>query len=78
MYSYKASADEQAEDKANEKKYKKYSYNEIKRIVEEKENNIVQPTLSNNKSIKNITKNINKKSKNDKPNHAQLFYNLFN
>ena len=36
MYYYRPTTDEQTEDKLNQKEYKKYSYDEIKKIVEEK------------------------------------------
>ena len=38
MYYYRPTTDEQVEDKINQKEYKKYTYDEIKKIVEEKEN----------------------------------------
>ena len=36
MYSYRQNVDEQLEEKINQKDYKKYSYDEIKKLVEEK------------------------------------------
>ena len=81
MYSYKPTADEQAEDTVNQKKYKKYSYNEIRRIIEEAYNKVIKPTTTSNttKNNNNNIKNINKTSnnKNEKSNPANLFYNLF-
>ena len=71
MYHYRPTTDEQVENKINQKEYKKYSYDEIKKIVEEKGDRIVQPQKPIKKSLKNIMK------KNDKPNSANLFYNLF-
>ena len=53
------------------KNIKKYSYDEIKKIVEEKGERIVQPQKPIKKSLKNIMK------KNEKPNSANLFHNLF-
>ena len=72
MYYYRPTTDEQVEDKINQKEYKKYSYDEIKKIVEEKGDRIVQPQP---KPIKKNLKNI--MQKNDKPNPAYLFHNLF-
>ena len=43
MYNYRPTTDEQVENKINQKEYKKYSYDEIKKIVEEKGDRIVQP-----------------------------------
>ena len=73
MYHYRPTTDEQVEDKINndKNKYKKYSYDEIKKIVEEKGDRIIQPQKPTNGKIKTIMK------KNDKPNSANLFYNLF-
>ena len=71
MYSYRQNVDEQLEEKINQKDYKKYSYDEIKKLVEEKGDRIVEPQKPIKKSLKNIVK------KNDKPNPANLFYNLF-
>ena len=71
MYSYRQNVDEQLEEKINQKDYKKYSYDEIKKLVEEKGDRIVEPQKPMKKSLKNIVK------KNDKPNPANLFYNLF-
>ena len=71
MYYYRPTTDEQTEDKINQKKYKKYSYDEIKKIVEEKGDRIVQPMKPVKKGLKNIMK------KNERPNSANLFYNLF-
>ena len=71
MYSYRQNVDEQLEEKINQKDYKKYSYDEIKKLVEEKGERIMEPQKSIKKSLKNIVK------KNDKPNPANLFYNLF-
>ena len=56
---------------STKKNIKKYSYDEIKKIVEEKGERIVQPQKPIKKSFKNIMK------KNEKPNSANLFYNLF-
>ena len=36
MYSYRQNVDEQLEEKINQKDYKRYSYDEIKKLVEEK------------------------------------------
>ena len=71
MYYYRPTTDEQTEDKLNQKEYKKYSYDEIKKIVEEKGEHKIEPQKPIKKSFKNIMK------KNDKPNSANLFYNLF-
>ena len=71
MYSYRQNVDEQLEEKINQKDYKKYNYDEIKKLVEEKGERIIEPQKSIKKSLKNIVK------KNDKPNPANLFYNLF-
>ena len=80
MYYYRPTTDEQTEDKLNQKEYKKYSYDEIKKIVEDKREHriereasrsIREPQTPIKKSLKNIMK------KNDKPNSANLFYNLF-
>ena len=71
MYYYRPTTDEQVEDKINQKEYKKYTYDEIKKIVEEKGDRIVQEQKPIKKSLKNIMK------KNDKPNPAYLFNNLF-
>ena len=71
MYSYRQNVDEQLEEKINQKDYKKYSYDEIKKLVEEKGERIMEPQKPVKKSLKNIVK------KNDKPNPANLFYNLF-
>ena len=71
MYYYRPTTDEQTEDKLNQKEYKKYSYDEIKKKVEEKGERIVQPQKPIKKSLKNIMK------KNEKPNSANLFHNLF-
>ena len=72
MYSYRQNVDEQLEEK-NKKIIKKYSYDEIKKLVEEKGERIMErePQKPKKKSLKNIVK------KNDKPNPANLFYNLF-
>ena len=70
MYSYRQNVDEQLE-KINQKYYIKYSYDEIKKLVEEKGERIVEPQKPIKKSLKNIVK------KNDKPNPTNLFYNLF-
>ena len=70
MYSYRQNV-EQLEEKINQKDYKKYSYDEIKKLVEEKGERIMEPQKPMKKSLKNIVK------KNDKPNPANLFYNLF-
>ena len=71
MYSYRQNVDEQLEEKINQKDYKKYSYDEIKKLVEEKGERIMEPQKPMKKSLKHIVK------KNDKPNPANLFYNLF-
>ena len=71
MYSYRQNVDEQLEEKINQKDFKKYSYDEIKKLVEEKGERIMEPQKPMKKSLKNIVK------KNDKPNPANLFYNLF-
>ena len=71
MYSYRQNVDEQLEEKINQKDYKKYSYDEIKKLVEEKGERIMEPQKPMKKSFKNIVK------KNDKPNPPNLFYNLF-
>ena len=72
MYSYRQNVDEQLEENINQKEYKKkYSYDEIKKLVEEKGERITEPQKPIKKSLKNIVK------KNDKPNPANLFYNLF-
>ena len=71
MYSYRQNVDEQLEEKINQKDNKKYSYDEIKKLVEEKGERIMEPQKPIKKSLKNIVK------KNDKPNPANLFYNLF-
>ena len=71
MYSFRQNVDEQLEEKINQKDYKKYSYDEIKKLVEEKDERIIEPQKPIKKSLKNIVK------KNDKPNPANLFYNLF-
>ena len=71
MYHYRPTTDEQTEDKLNQKEYKKYSYDEIKKIVEEKGDRIVQQQKPTNRKIKTLMK------KNDKPNSTNLFYNLF-
>ena len=71
MYSYRQNVDEQLEEKINQKDYKKYSYDEIKKLVEEKGERIMESQKPMKKSLKNIVK------KNDKPNPANLFYNLF-
>ena len=71
MYYYRPTTDEQVEDKINQKEYKKYSYDEIKKIVEEKREHRIEPQKPVKKSLKNIMKT------NDKPNSANLFYNLF-
>ena len=70
MYHYRPTTDEQAEDKINKKEYKKYSYDEIKKIVEEKREHTIEPQKPIKKQLKNIMKN-------EKPNSANLFYNLF-
>ena len=49
----------------------KNCYDEIKKIVEEKREHKIEPQKPIKKSLKNIMK------KNDKPNSANLFYNLF-
>ena len=71
MYSCRQNVDEQLEEKINQKDYKRYSYDEIKKLVEEKGERIMEPQKPIKKSLKNIVK------KNDKPNPANLFYNLF-
>ena len=71
MYSYRQNVDEQLEEKINQKDYKRYSYDEIKKLVEEKGERIMEPQKPIKKSLKNIVK------KNDKPNPTNLFYNLF-
>ena len=71
MYSYRQNVDEKLEEKINQKDYKRYSYDEIKKLVEEKGERIMEPQKPIKKSLKNIVK------KNDKPNPANLFYNLF-
>ena len=71
MYSYRQNVDEQLEEKINQQDYKKYTYDEIKKLVEDKGKRIVEPQKPIKKSLKNIVK------KNDKPNPANLFYNLF-
>ena len=71
MYSYRQNVDEQLEEKINQKDYKKYTYDEIKKLVEDKGERIIEPQKPIKKSLKNIVK------KNDKPNPANLFYNLF-
>ena len=71
MYSYRQNVDEQLEEKINQKDYKRYSYDESKKLVEEKGERIMEPQKPIKKSLKNIVK------KNDKPNPANLFYNLF-
>ena len=71
MYHYRPTTDEQVEDKINQKEYKKYSYDEIKKIVEEKGDRIIQQQKPVNRKIKTIM------MKNDKPNSANLFHNLF-
>ena len=44
MYSYRQNVDEQLEEKINQKGYlKKYAYDEIKKLVEEKGERIVEP-----------------------------------
>ena len=80
MYSYRQNVDEQLEEKINQKDYKRYSYDEIKKLVEEKGERIMEREASRSirepqKPIKKSLKNIVKK--NDKPNPANLFYNLF-
>ena len=71
MYYYRPTTDEQTEDKLNQKEYnKKYSYDE-KKIVEEKREHKIEPQKPIKKSLKNIMK------KHEKPNSANLFYNLF-
>ena len=42
MYYYRPTTDEQTEDKLKQKEYKKYSYDDIKKIVEEKGDRIIQ------------------------------------
>ena len=71
MYYYRPTTDEQTEDKLNQKEYKKYSYDEIKKIVEEKREHKIEPQKPIKKSLKNIMK------KHEKTNSANLFYNLF-
>ena len=71
MYYYRPTTDEQTEDKLNQKEYKKYSCDEIKKIVEEKREHKIEPQKPIKKSFKNIMK------KHEKPNSANLFYNLF-
>ena len=71
MYYYRPTTDEQTEDKLNQKEYKKYSYDEIKKIVEEKGDRIIEPQKPIKKGLKNVLK------KSEKPNSANLFYNLF-
>ena len=71
MYYYRPTTDEQTEDKLNQKEYKKYSYDEKKKIVEEKREHKIEPQKPIKKSLKNIMK------KHEKPNSANLFYNLF-
>ena len=71
MYYYRPTTDEQTEDKLNQKEYKKYSYDEIKKIVEEKREHKIEPQKPIKKSLKNIMK------KHEKPNSANLSYNLF-
>ena len=71
MYSYRQNVDEQLKEKINQKDYKKYSYDEIKKLVEEKGERIMEPQKPIKTSLKNIV------NKNDKPNPANLFYNLF-
>ena len=71
MYSYRQNVDEQLEEKINQKDYKKYTYDEIKKLVGDKGERIIEPQKPIKKSLKNIVK------KNDKPNPANLFYNLF-
>ena len=71
MYYYRPTTDEQTEDKLNQKENKKYSYDEIKKIVEEKREHKIEPQKPIKKSLKNIMK------KHEKPNSANLFYNLF-
>ena len=80
MYYYRPTTDEQIEDKLNQKEYKKYSYDEIKKIVEEKREHRIEREASRRirepqKPIKKSFKNIMKKH--EKPNSANLFYNLF-
>ena len=56
MFSYKATTYEKMEKPKQEKKFKQNSYEEIRKLVEDGEdNNIV-------KEIKNIKKNINENS----------------
>ena len=71
MYYYRPTTDEQTEDKLNQQEYNKNCYDEIKTIVEEKREHKIEPQKPIKKSLKNIMK------KNDKPNSANLFYNLF-
>ena len=71
MYYYRPTTDEQVEDKINQKEYKKYTYDEIKKIVEEKREHRIEPQKPTKKKLKNIMK------KTDTPNSANLFYNLF-
>ena len=52
MYSYRQNVDEQLEEKINQKDYKKYSYDEIKKLVEEKGDRIVEPQKPIKKSLK--------------------------
>ena len=80
MYYYRPTTDEQIEDKINQKEYKKYSYDEIKKIVEEKGDRIFEREAS--RSIREPQKPTNRKiktimKKNEKPNSANFFYNLF-
>ena len=80
MYYYRPTTDEQTEDKLNQKEYKKYSYDEIKKIVEDKREHRIEREASRSlrepqKPIKKSLKNIMKKH--EKPNSANLFYNLF-
>ena len=54
MYYYRPTTDEQTEDKLNQKEYKKYSYDEIKKIVEEKGDRIIEPQKPIKKGLKNV------------------------
>ena len=71
MYYYRPTTDEQTEDKLKQKEYKKYSYDDIKKILEEKGDRIIQQQKPIKKGLKNVLK------KSEKPNSANLFYNLF-
>ena len=52
MYSYRQNVDEQLEEKINQKDYKKYSYDEIKKLVEEKGERIMELQKPIKKSLK--------------------------